>query len=367
MIRDGGHLRFDALEAGRIRERNHRPLQMWPEFTLTPHKGLRTMSMFTPAKRYQLKLRMALCGPSGSGKSYSALRFAFALGAKVAAIDTEHGALSKYQGLNPDGVPWHFDVLELSHYAPTNYTAAIKEAGRLGYDAIIIDSLSHAWEGAGGALDQIDKKGGNKFTAWKDVTPQHRGMVDAILGAPLHVIATMRTKTEYVLETNEKGKSVPVKVGTQPVQRAGMEYEFDVVADMDLSHVLTVSKTRCPAIDQEVVSQPSAHWLTPVVEWLGVGRAVEAPKAKPESEPKPEPIKEPEPSPSTTATAEQVAQIKGLVQRAMAAGLTKEEFVDQWLAGYQAMKIADLHGTQAVDCIAKLNMYLNSKGQPLGN
>lgn len=324
------------------------------------------MSMFTPAKRDQLKLRMALCGPSGSGKSYSALRFAFALGAKVAAIDTEHRALSKYQGLNPDGVQWNFDVLELAHYAPTNYTAAIKEAGRLGYDVIIVDSLSHAWEGAGGALDQIDKKGGNKFTAWKDVTPQHRGMVDAILGAPLHVIATMRTKTEYVLETNEKGKTVPVKIGTQPVQRVGMEYEFDVVADMDLSHVLTVSKTRCPAIDQEVVSQPSAHWLAPVVEWLGAGSPV-APASKPDQASKPEPTKEPEPPQPTTATAEQVAQIKGLVQRAMAAGLTKEEFVADWLGGYGVQKLADLSGIHAVDCAAKLNMFLNAKGQPLGN
>jgi len=234
------------------------------------------MSMFKRATRSQLKLRMALCGPSGSGKSYTALRFAFALGPKVAAVDTEHGSLSKYQGLQPDGVPWDFDVVELKHYAPTAYTECIREAARAGYDVLVLDSLSHAWEGAGGALDQVDKKGGNRFTAWKDVTPQHRAMIDAILGSPLHVIATMRTKTEYVLEENEKGKQVPVKIGTQPVQRAGMEYEFDVVADMDLSHTLTVSKTRCSDIDQQISSHPSAAFVDPLRAWLDAGVRKEA-------------------------------------------------------------------------------------------
>ena len=339
------------------------------------------MSMFAPAKREKLKLRMAVCGPSGSGKSYTALRFAFALGKRVAAIDTEHGALSKYQGLHPDGTPWDFDVVELQHYAPTGYTAAIKEAGRLGYDVLVIDSLSHAWEGVGGALDQVDKKGGNKFTAWKDVTPQHRGMVDSILGAPLHVIATMRTKTEYVLETNDKGKAVPVKVGTQPVQRAGMEYEFDVVADMDLSHVLTVSKTRCPLIDMEVVAMPSAHWLTPVRTWLDEGTArtpsmeaagvvVEAPAESVEEDAvqmhdaAPPEVSQDD---SPTITGEQDAQIRGLLARLFKAGFTRDEFVGDWLGGYGAKKVADLSGRHAVDCIAKLHMECNQRSVPLGN
>ncbi len=332
------------------------------------------MSMFTPAKREKLKLRMAVCGPSGSGKSYTALRFGFALGTKVAAIDTEHGALSKYQGLAPDGTPWDFDVVELTHHAPTGYTAAIKEAGRLGYEVLIIDSLSHAWEGAGGALDQVDRKGGNKFTAWKDVTPQHRDMVNAILGAPLHVIATMRTKTEYVLEADAKGKMVPVKIGTQPVQRAGMEYEFDVVADMDLSHVLTVSKTRCPDIDQEIVAVPGASWMAPLSRWLDAGAAnptaADAPgagvatKAAPKAagKKKTPPTKPPaEPATNGRATGEQVNQIKALVGQAIQLGFTREEFVESWLPTYGVSRAAELNGVQAVDVVAKLGLEIQTR------
>lgn len=333
--------------------------------------------MFAPAKREKLKLRMALCGPSGSGKSYTALRLAFALGKRVAAIDTEHGALSKYQGLAPDGQPWDFDVVELQHYAPTGYTAAIKEAGRLGYDVLLVDSLSHAWEGMGGALDQVDKKGGNKFTAWKDVTPQHRQMVDAILGAPMHVIATMRTKTEYVLEADSKGKMVPVKIGTQPVQRAGMEYEFDVVADMDLSHVLTVSKTRCPSIDQEVVAMPSAHWMGPVMAWLDNGAArtaaAEAPVETPTDDstdgghdaapPEPEPDKEDTPPP---IAKDQDQQIRGLLSRLVKLGFSIDEFRADWLPTWGAGRVADLNGKQAADCIFKLELEIQ-KRQTGGN
>lgn len=238
------------------------------------------MSMFKKASREKLKARIALDGPSGSGKTYTGLRFAFALagsGGKVAVIDTEHRSASKYQGESPDGVPWDFDVCELTHYAPTTYTQVLREAGAQGYDAVLVDSLSHAWEGVGGALDQIDKKGGNSFTAWKDVTPQHREMIEAILACPCHVIVTMRTKMEYVLEeqTNKQGKStmVPKKIGMAPIQRQGMEYEFDIVCDLDHSHTLTVSKSRCPAIDSRKVVNPSPAFLTPVISWLDKGSA----------------------------------------------------------------------------------------------
>jgi hypothetical protein len=243
------------------------------------------MTMFRPATRSKLKLRMAIDGPSGSGKTYTGLRFAFALAApaegeprapgKVAVLDTEHGAASKYQGMAPDGIPWNFDVCELAHFAPTTYTAAIQEAARLGYSVLLIDSLSHAWEGQGGALDQVDQAAGrnkgNTFTAWRDVTPQHREMIEAILSAPLHIVATMRTKMAYEIEQDERGKMKPVKIGTKPVQREGMEYEFDVVADMDIDHLFIVSKSRCPAIDGRRVSRPDANFLIPVKQWLDAG------------------------------------------------------------------------------------------------
>ena len=259
-------------------------------------------AMFAPAVRNKLKLRMAICSPAGYGKSYTGLILAAALAKagsngqpmRVAAIDTEHGALSKYAGMiHVDGVAPTFDVCELQHFAPSAYAAAIREAASAGYGVLIIDSLSHAWSGVGGALAQVDQKaavGGNSFTAWKDVTPQHNELVEAILAYPGHVIATMRTKMEYVLEEEDrKGRKVmvPKKVGMKPIQREGMDYEFDIVADMDETHTLIVGKTRCPAIDGQRVVKPGPEFLTPVIQWLDVGAdapcAPSAPKFMPDA------------------------------------------------------------------------------------
>jgi hypothetical protein len=234
-------------------------------------------SRFKPATREKLRLRMAIEGPSGSGKTYTALRAATALGKTIAVINTESKSIQKYIGEKPDGIPFQFAVDELHTFAPSVYAESILHAGKDGFDVLIIDSLSHAWEGEGGALDQIDRsKEANRFTAWKDVTPQHRRMVDAILRSPCHVIVTMRTKTEYVLETNEKGKMAPKKIGMKAIQREGMEYEFDVVLDLDNDHVMKISKTRCPAFDGLVSAKPGRATFLPLVEWLEEG--VDAPE-----------------------------------------------------------------------------------------
>jgi len=245
-------------------------------------------SSFTKATREQLKLRMAIDGPSGAGKSVTALRCARALvdhyrprpdgRASVAVMDAESGSARKYVGEVFDDLPIDFDVKELWSFSPSQYTAAIEEAGRLGFEVLVIDGLSHAWEGLDGALELVDRNGGNRFTAWKDVTPMHRRMVEAILHSPCHVICTMRSKTEYVLEKDERGKEVPRKVGVAPIQRPGMEYEFDLYCSLDVSHMLTVAKTRCRAVDGLVVAKPGPAFMAPVVAWLGVG-VVAAPRA----------------------------------------------------------------------------------------
>lgn len=239
------------------------------------------MGMFQKATREKLKLRMALVAPPKSGKTFCGLTFAFALAGpsgRVFVIDTENRSASKYAGDSPHGIPWNFEACELRHFAPSTYTAAIKAAANEGADVLLIDSLSHAWEGVGGALDQVDKKSsqtGNSFTAWKDVTPQHREMIETIIGAPLHVIVTMRTKMEYVLEEtiNRSGKKVtaPRLVGLAPVQRQGMEYEFDIVCDLDVDHTLKVGGTRCRPIDGLVVSRPGPEFMEPVIKWLNEG------------------------------------------------------------------------------------------------
>lgn len=230
--------------------------------------------MFRQATKQQSKLRMTLDGPAGSGKTYTALRFAHALanGGRIAFIDTERGSASKYVGEAPDGFPWAFDVLELFQFSPEKYTEAIAAAGRGGYAVLVIDSLSHAWEGVGGTLE-LKQKAGESWSAWRHVTPVHNRMVDAILQAPLHVITTMRSRMEYVQEENEKGKTVIRKVGLSPIQRPGMEYEFDIVADIDWSHILTVSKSRCSSVADMTAEKPGPEFMRPVIAWLNSGAA----------------------------------------------------------------------------------------------
>ncbi len=236
---------------------------------------------FTQASRTKARSRIALIGPSGSGKTYSALRIARGLAGpdgRIAVIDTEHGSASKYAGTVTD-----FDVLELDHHGPETYVQAIQAADAAGYDVLVIDSLSHAWSGRDGALEQVDNaakrsRSGNSYAAWRDVTPKHNALIDAIVGCKCHVIATMRAKTEYVIE-QVKGKSVPKKIGLAAVQRDGMEYEFDIVADMDLEHNMLVSKTRMPGIDGAVIALPGENFGATVGAWLneGVDAPVNAP------------------------------------------------------------------------------------------
>lgn len=243
------------------------------------------MSMFKQAQRQGLKARIALCGPAGSGKTYTALRLGFALvgpNGRIAVIDTENRSASKYVGLSPDGTPWLFDVCELEHFDPGNYVYAARSAYQAGYDLLIIDGISQAWDGVGGALDQIDKSSDkNKFGAWRDVTPKHRELVNTMLSAPCHLFVTMRTKTEYVIDKDEKGKTIIQKLGLKPVQREGVDYEFDIVCDLDTSHNLTVTKSRCSEIDGVHITKPGPSFVVPIARWLNLPGAPAAPAQQP--------------------------------------------------------------------------------------
>jgi len=227
---------------------------------------------FVKATKKQSRLRMAIIGPAGSGKTFTALKVGCALvpGGKVAVIDTERGSASKYAD------QFEFDVLELDSFAPATYVKALKAANAAGYDVVIVDSLSHAWTGTDGALQMVDKiskrsKSGSSFNAWRDVTPEHNGMVDAILRTTSHVIATMRVKTEYVLETNSRGKTAPRKIGLAPVQRDGLEYEFDVVGDIDPDNGYTITKTRCSPLTGQYIEKPGEDLAQTLREWLTDG------------------------------------------------------------------------------------------------
>lgn len=221
-----------------------------PQTPAAPRPG-----RFTRATKTAMKLRLALTGPSGSGKSFSALQIASALGERIAVIDTEHGGSHYY------AEQFTFDSLELTSFHPERYIEALHAAVQEGYQVVIVDSLSHAWMGTDGVLELVDKaakrsKSGNSFSAWGDVTPLQRKLVETLLALPLHVIVTMRSKMEYVLETNSHGKQVPKKVGLAPIQRDAIEYEFDVVAEMDHEHTLIVTKSRLQSLADVVVPKP---------------------------------------------------------------------------------------------------------------
>ncbi len=233
---------------------------------------------FKKATKEKAKLRCALIGPAGSGKTYTALRVSTALipDARILVIDTEKKTAKKYAD------DFEFFVEELVTYEPLKAVEIIQEADQQGFDVLIVDSLSHFWMGAGGMLDQVDaiakrksaQRGGatpNTFEAWKDANPMEKKLWDAILGCNMHVFATLRTKTEYIIEENEKGKKVPRKIGLAPIQRDGLEYEFDVVADLDIDNNLVVGKTRCKALKGYITKEAGEDLAKILSEWLTTG------------------------------------------------------------------------------------------------
>lgn len=235
------------------------------------------MSKFTfqKATKKQAKGRIALMGPSGSGKTYTGLQIATGLGKRIAVVDTEHGSASKYAKTEHSDYGFDFDVLELDSFSPQNYVEAIHAAEQAGYDVVLIDSLSHAWMGKDGALEQADnaakRNRGNSFAGWRDVTPQHNALVGAMIASKAHVIVTMRVKTEYVIEEDDRGKKVPRKIGVAPVQRQGLEYEFDVTADLDHDNNAVIDKTRCPELKGKVFRRDGEAIATILKSWLGDG------------------------------------------------------------------------------------------------
>ncbi|MGP5476868.1 ATP-binding protein [Pseudomonas helleri] len=222
--------------------------------------------MFKKAERKQAKLRLALAGPSGSGKTYSALLLAMGLGGRIAVIDTEHGSASLYADIAD------FDVLELhAPYAPERYVDAITSAEQAGYDVLIIDSYSHEWTGSGGCLEANEqlahqKFRGNTWAAWNETTPRHRKLTDKILTSSLHIICTMRSKTETV---QGEGKKI-LKLGMKSEQRDGTDYEFTVVLDLTHDgHTAMASKDRTKLFDQpELISIETGERL---LAWLNSG------------------------------------------------------------------------------------------------
>lgn len=231
---------------------------------------------FTKATRKKAKLRLALTGPSGSGKTYSALLLAKGLGGRIAVIDTEHESASLYAGL-PE-MP-EFETLNLAPpFTPERFTQAVAAAEKAGFSTVILDSITHEWNGSGGCLELVDeiaraKFKGNSWSAWSEINPRHRDFLDALLRSPLHIIATMRSKTETA-QTEENGRKKVVKLGMKSEQRDGFEYEMTVVLDLvHDGHFATATKDRTGLFmghDPKPISEDTGAVL---LQWLEQGEA----------------------------------------------------------------------------------------------
>ncbi len=226
------------------------------------------MAGFKKATKAQANLHAAIHGPSGAGKTFTSLRVATGLsgGGPIAVIDTERGSASKYADR------FAFDVMELEDQSIDGYVAAIGEAAKGGYKVLIIDSLSHGWQSL---LEEVEKLAkakyrGNTWSAWSEGTPHQRRLVQAILNYPGHVIATMRSKTEWTTVDNN-GKKSPQRVGLAPEQGKGIEYEFDLLVEISTEHVANVIKDRTGKFQDKLIDKPGEDFGRQLAAWLSDG------------------------------------------------------------------------------------------------
>lgn len=234
------------------------------------------MSGFKKAERKQIFLKLAITGPSGSGKTFSALRLATGLGKnkKIAVIDTENGSASLYSDR------FEFDVLEIGPpYSVEKYIKAMQDAVNEKYDVLIVDSITHQWKGEGGILnkkEQMDARGGNGFTNWAKLTPEQEKFVATLLHSKIDLIATIRSKQEYAMATDDKGKAKVQKLGMAPIQREGMEYEFTTVFDVAMNHEAETSKDRT-GLFADKIFQITEETGTTLDKWRSSGAPMPQP------------------------------------------------------------------------------------------
>jgi hypothetical protein len=272
------------------------------------------MAGFQKATKAAAKLRAAIFGPSGAGKTYTSLRMAKGLGGRIGVIDTERGSAKKYSDR------FEFDVLELEDQSIQGYVDAIALAGAEGYVVLVIDSLSHGWQSL---LEEVEKLAkakyrGNTWSAWSEGTPLQRKLVQAILSFPGHVLATMRSKTEWTTVDDGKGRKSPQRVGLAPEQGKGVEYEFDLLVEISTEHIANVIKDRTGKFQDKLLEKPGEEFGRQLASWLSEGTAgpVEAIRRPPATV---EPESAQAPPPDTRASGRLVARALLLIGQAATA------------------------------------------------
>ena len=226
------------------------------------------------SSKKQARIKLALQGCAGSGKTYSALLLAHGLcndWTKIAIIDSENGSADLYSHLGT------YNVLNLSeNFTPETYIEAIKACEDAGIEVIIIDSISQCWDYL---LEYHANLQGNSFTNWQKVTPRINAFMQKILQSRSHVICTMRCKQDYIL-SEKNGKMVPEKVGLKAVMRDGIDYEFTIVFDINMKHQAIASKDRTALFvnKPEFIITPATGQA--ILEWCNEGVSMEMIKSK---------------------------------------------------------------------------------------
>jgi hypothetical protein len=241
-----------------------------------------------PATRERVRLRALFEGLSGSGKTYLSFILANAIvkkyGGKIGVIDSQGGqSLAYVNSPLPNGDLIAFDIIELADGNPVGYINAINEfEATKEHTVLIVDSITHAWTGKNGILEQKDKAEGKGPQPWASVTPLQNRFVEKLTTCRPHLIATVRVKTDTVWEKNADGKTEGYKVGLKSIQKEGIEYEFDLYGSIDQSHTLRVHNSRgIHTLDRAVLQMPDGELTRPILEWLETGRAAgDAPKVR---------------------------------------------------------------------------------------
>jgi len=298
---------------------------------------------FQKAVKARSKLRAALFGPSGAGKTFTALAMGQGMGGTMALIDSERGSASKYADR------FDFDTVDLETKKVEEYISLINEAKAQGYAVLIIDSLTHAWQTLNEEVEKIAdaRYKGNFWAAWSEGTPLQRKLIDALVSYPGHIIATMRSKTEWQTGEGNGNKSRPVRVGLAPEQGKGIEYEFDILFELTPEHLATIIKDRTGKFQDRIIEKPGKAFGQELVDWLNEGAAP------------------PPPSKTREELQDEYISAKNELKHIMGTQIgdrylfTEEE--------YKAVSdaFANLKGKSAKECVAVANALLAEKKSQL--
>jgi hypothetical protein len=311
------------------------------------------MFNFQPAVKEQSTLLCAMYGPSGSGKTYTSLRIATgmtqALGQdRFAVLDTEYGRASLYADR------FNFDTLKLDNPKTLErYQQAMDAAIEAGYKVLVIDSLTHAWNELLAEVDRLanTKFRGNSWRAWSEGTPIQRKFIDDyLLASPLHLICTMRSKTEWEVSKNSDGRTSVERLGTSPMQGKGIEYEFTLLMSLSPDHVAIVEKDNTGKYQDKTIAKPSEELGKHLIEWLQSGKPpVVSPKFEPQTKAAPEPKQPTYGRPAGVTDDKLWIRYASLVEQAMDLDLqvdplpsdtTNEELIEKGVALKEVIELA---------------------------